>query len=128
MIKCCATPFVAAVPCHKFIAYIGKSYIVHLHLRKDITQNIYLPVGNRHFCFFGRHKPFLFKRHNLRKELFILWGQLSVLLQKRNEHITPETQSFHLLSVVILALPFPLWDKRAVEGKAVIVKVLDMGN
>ena len=33
-----------------------------------------------------------------------------------------------MLSIIILALPFPFWDKRAVGGEGVFIKVLDMGN
>ena len=51
-----------------------------------------------------------------------------MLLQIRNKHITPPPQAFHLLTVVILALPFPLWDKRAVRCQAIIIEILDMGN
>ena len=66
--------------------------------------------------FFGYSKPVAFGSHNLGKELFVLWGKLCVLLQKRNELLTPETQTFHLLSVIIFAFLFPLWDKRTVRG------------
>ena len=78
--------------------------------------------------FFGYSKPIAFGSHYLGKELFVLWGQLCVLLQKRNELLTPETQTFHLLSVIIFAFLFPLWDKRTVRGYAVIIEILDMGN
>ena len=51
-----------------------------------------------------------------------------MLHKKRNEHIPSPPQAFHLLSVVILALLFPFWDKRAVRGEGIIIKILDMGN
>ena len=66
--------------------------------------------------FFGYSKPFAFGSHYLGKERFILFRQLGVLLQIGNELLTPETQTLHLLSVVVLALLFPLWDKGAVRG------------
>ena len=66
--------------------------------------------------FFGNSKPFVFGSHNLGKERFILWYQLGVLFQIRNEFLTPETQTLHFLTVIILALLFPLWDKGAVRG------------
>ena len=40
----------------------------------------------------------------------------------------PEAQVFYLFPVVVLALPFPFWDKGAVGGEIVVVKVPDVGN
>ena len=33
-----------------------------------------------------------------------------------------------MLSVIILALPFPFWDKRTVGGEGVFIKISDMGK
>ena len=33
-----------------------------------------------------------------------------------------------MLPVIILALPFPFWDKRTVGGEGVFIKISDMGN
>ena len=86
------------------------------------------------FCYLGLHLilwysvPVTFGCHDFCKELFILWGQLGVLHEKRNEHIPSPPQAFYFLSVVILALLFPFWDNRAVRGEGIIIKILDMGN
>ena len=91
-------------------------------------------IGNHLICrrrlfgFFGFPVPVAFGSHNLGKELFVLWRQLGILLQERDKHITPQAQTFHPFSVIILALSLPFGDKRALRRQAVIIIILDMGD
>ena len=126
MIEICALPFFACTPCNNHSIFVRKPYIIHFHLGEDVMQDIYLPFCGRGFFLFSRYKPFIFKGHYLSKLFFILWGQLGVLLQERDKHVMPQTQGFHFLSVVIFALPFPLWDKRASGGEGIFIKISEM--
>ena len=101
---------------------------VHIIVMVNILRKINQTPCKGRFLILSRYKPFLFGSHNLGKERFVLFRQLGVLLQIGNELLTPETQAFHFLSVIILALFLPLWDKRTVRGQAVIIVIFDMGN
>ena len=64
---------------------------------------------------FSEHPAFYDKQ-------FVLWGQLRILHEEREQRFMPEAQVFYLLTVVVLALLFPLWDKGAFGGEIVVVK------
>ena len=88
----------------------------------------HLICRRRSFWFFGFPVPVAFGSHNLGKELFVLWRQLGILLQERDKHITPQAQTIHPFSVIILALSLPFGDKRALRRQAVIIIIPDVGD
>ena len=94
---------------------------------KGIGSQFY-GIVRRLLFFLGRGKPVAFRCHNLRIELFVIWGERFILLQIRYKHISSPLQAFYLFTVIILALFLPFGNKRAVRGQGVFVKVFDMGD
>ena len=88
----------------------------------------HLICRRRSFWFFGFPVPVTFGSHNLGKELFVIWRQLGILLQEWDKYITPQAQTIHPFSVIILALSLPFWDKRALRRQAIIIIILDVGD
>ena len=111
---------------------VGQIRIVHFGVAAKLRIAVCVDAAFRLLqkFFLGRLfppvKPVLLGSHYLAKPLFILWGQFRVLLQERDKHVTPQTQGFHFLSVVIFPLPFPLWDKRTSWGEGIFIEISDM--
>ena len=92
-----------------------------------VSDNLRLQIRSLLFIL-DRDKPIAFRCHNLRIELFVLWGERFMLLQIRYKHISSPLQAFYLFTVIILALFLPFANKRAIRGQRVFVKVFDMGD
>ncbi|GFI29830.1 hypothetical protein IMSAGC013_01217 [Lachnospiraceae bacterium] len=130
----CLYPVQAVLGSLKGNLDIGQIRIVRFCVKPKFHITICVNTAYRLFqkFFLGRLfcpvKPVIPGSHYLVKPLLVLWGQLGVPLQEWDEHVMPQTQGFHFLSVVIFPLPFPFWDKRAGRGEGIFIKISDMGD